>query len=93
MVGAIKGCTGKEPILVGKPSPLLIDYITEKHRIDRSRICMVGDRLDTDIVFGLNNGLQTVLTLSGVTTEQQVLSAYNKVVPDYYIPSIANLLK
>merc|ERR1712066_1160643 len=53
MVGAVKGCTGREPILVGKPSPLMIDYIVEKYNItDRMRICMVGDRLDTDIVFG-----------------------------------------
>ena len=93
MVGAIRGCTGREPILVGKPSPLLIDYILEKHKIERSRICMVGDRLDTDIVFGRDNGLQTVLTLSGVTTKEQVLSTENEIIPDFYIPSIADLLK
>lgn len=93
MVGAIRGCTGRKPILVGKPSPLLIDYITGKHKIDRSRICMVGDRLDTDIVFGRDNGLQTVLTLSGVTTEDQVLSAENEIIPDFFVASIADLLQ
>ena len=31
MAGAIKGCTGREPTLVGKPSPLMIDYIVEKY--------------------------------------------------------------
>merc|ERR1711920_1193207 len=47
MAGAIKGCTGKEPTLVGKPSSLMIDYMVDKYGIERDRICMVGDRLDT----------------------------------------------
>jgi 4-nitrophenyl phosphatase/phosphoglycolate phosphatase len=88
MVGAIKGCTGREPILVGKPSSLLIDLIVSKYGKDRSRICMVGDRLDTDIVFGASNGLHTVLTLSGVTTEKALFSADNEIIPDYYVNSI-----
>lgn len=33
MVGAIKGCTGKEPIVVGKPSALMIDYIVDKYKV------------------------------------------------------------
>ena len=90
MVGAIKGCTGQEPIVVGKPSPLMVDYIVDKYKIERSRICMVGDRLDTDIVFGTDNGLQTVLTLSGVTTETKLLSEGNKIRPEYYVDSIAD---
>jgi len=52
MVGAIKGCTGKEPTLVGKPSPLMVDYLEFKYGFDRKRVCMVGDRLDTDVLFG-----------------------------------------
>lgn len=35
MVGAIKGCTGQEPTIVGKPSPLMIDYIVEKYNVER----------------------------------------------------------
>ena len=93
MVGAIKGCTGKEPILVGKPSPLMIDYIVDKYKCDRPKICMVGDRLDTDIVFGLDNGLQTVLTLSGVTTKDKLMSDGNEIRPEYYVDSIADFFK
>ncbi|EKX41131.1 hypothetical protein GUITHDRAFT_158244 [Guillardia theta CCMP2712] len=90
MAGAIKGCTGKEPTVVGKPSPLMIDYIADKYKIDRSRICMVGDRLDTDIVFGNSNGCVSCLTLSGVTTEEKYLSANNKIKANYYVDSIAD---
>mmetsp|Transcript_33378 Transcript_33378/g.87899 ORF Transcript_33378/g.87899 Transcript_33378/m.87899 type:complete len:354 (+) Transcript_33378:20-1081(+) len=89
MTGAIKGCTGREPTLVGKPSPLMIDYIVDKYGCERERICMVGDRLDTDILFGQNNGLISCLTLSGVTTEQKLLSDENEIKPDYYCDSIA----
>ena len=92
MVGAIKGCTGQEPTLVGKPSPLMIDYMEKKFGLDRSRICMVGDRLDTDILFGNDNGLKSCLTLSGVTTEEKLLSPENKVIPDFYVDSIADYL-
>ena len=88
MVGAIKGCTGKEPTLVGKPSALMIDYMVEKFGIERSRICMVGDRLDTDVLFGLNNGLQSCLVLSGVTTEEKLCSPENEIIPDVYCNDI-----
>lgn len=92
MVGAIKGCTGQEPTLVGKPSPLMIDYIVSKYNIERSEICMVGDRLDTDILFGKDNGLSSVLTLTGVTTEEKLHSPENSIKPDYYVSSIADML-
>jgi phosphoglycolate/pyridoxal phosphate phosphatase family enzyme len=88
MVGAIKGCTGQEPTVVGKPSPLMIDYLEDKLKLDRSRICMVGDRLDTDILFGTNNGLQSLLVLSGVCSEEKLLSEDNQITPDYYADTI-----
>jgi len=53
---------------------------------------MVGDRLDTDILFGNDNGLKSCLTLSGVTSEEKLLSPENKVIPDYYVDSIADYL-
>lgn len=90
MVGAIKGCTGQEPTVVGKPSPLMIDYLANKLGLDKGRICMVGDRLDTDVLFGTDNGLQSLLVLSGVTTEEKLLSQENTITPDYYADSIVD---
>jgi HAD-hyrolase-like len=49
---------------------------------------MVGDRLDTDVLFGTDNGLMSVLVLSGVTSEQKLLSHGNPITPDYYCDSI-----
>jgi len=92
MVGAIKGCTGQEPTLVGKPSSLMIDYIVNKYGISRSEICMVGDRLDPDILFGKDNGLSSVLTLTGVTTQEKLFDPTNTIHPDFYVDSIADFL-
>jgi phosphoglycolate/pyridoxal phosphate phosphatase family enzyme len=93
IVGAIKGCTHREPVLVGKPSPLLIDYIVQKYSLRKERMVMVGDRLDTDILFGEKNGLKTILTLSGVTSKEKVFHSENKILPDYYVNSIAEFFR
>ncbi len=49
---------------------------------------MVGDRLDTDVLFGSDNGLKTVLVLSGVTSEEKLLSPANSITPDFYANTI-----
>ena len=74
--------------MVGKPSGLMVDYIADKSGVPRDRICMVGDRLDTDVLIGLTNGLRSVLTLSGVTSEAQLLDPANAIRPDFYVDSI-----
>jgi 4-nitrophenyl phosphatase/phosphoglycolate phosphatase len=66
----------------------MIDYLCDKLGLERSRICMVGDRLDTDIVFGADNGLQSLLVLSGVTSEMKLLSLENRIKPDFYANTI-----
>ncbi|RYG69206.1 hypothetical protein EON64_03305 [archaeon] len=90
IVGAIRGCTGRDPVVVGKPSSLLLDYIARTLGVDKGRMCMVGDRLDTDVLFGQRSGLRTVLTLSGVTRECILLSDANTILPDHYVNSIAD---
>lgn len=65
MVGAIAGSSKREPITVGKPAEFMLDNIAKTFNLQRQQICMVGDRLDTDILFGKNGGLTTCLVLSG----------------------------
>lgn len=92
IVGAIRGCTGRKPILVGKPAGLMIDYLMGKYQLQRHRVCMVGDRLDTDVLFGRDHGLRTVLTLSGVTTKEVLHDSNNTIHPQYIINSVADFL-
>ncbi len=91
MVGALKGSCQREPIVVGKPAAFMLDYISKKFNVRPNQMCMVGDRLDTDILFGKDGGLRTLLVLSGVTTEETLLSEKNTIAPDYYTACLGDL--
>ncbi|RKP24001.1 HAD-like domain-containing protein [Syncephalis pseudoplumigaleata] len=91
MVAAIKGCTGREPRVLGKPHQTMLDCIVAKYDLDRTRTCMVGDRLNTDIQFGVQGGMSTLLVLTGVTSEQELHDARHNITPEYYADSLATL--
>ncbi len=55
--------------MVGKPAEFMLANIAAKFGLRRDQICMVGDRLDTDILFGQHGGLTTMLVLSGAALE------------------------
>ncbi|XP_057961754.1 phosphoglycolate phosphatase 1A, chloroplastic-like isoform X1 [Malania oleifera] len=92
MVGAICGSTQRDPLVVGKPSTFMMDYLADKFNILKSQICMVGDRLDTDILFGQNGGCKTLLVLSGVTTLSMLQNPKNTIQPDFYTSKISDFL-
>jgi len=85
--------TGKSPLVMGKPEPLMLDILVQKYSLNRSRSCMVGDRLNTDISFGLNGGLTTLLVLTGISTLDELNSPSNSIHPHYYSPSIKSLIQ
>ncbi|GAQ80772.1 2-phosphoglycolate phosphatase [Klebsormidium nitens] len=84
LVRAIQLATGREPLVMGKPEPFLLDAIAEEHGIAKNRTLMVGDRLDTDIEFGFNYGIRTLLVYTGVTTPELLHEHRTKkqIVPD-----------
>ncbi|KAF4356777.1 hypothetical protein G4B88_022026 [Cannabis sativa] len=92
MVGALGGSTQREPLVVGKPSTFMMDYLANEFGIQKSQICMVGDRLDTDILFGQNGGCKTLLVLSGVTSLSMLQSPNNSIQPDFYTNKISDFL-
>ncbi|KAL0904687.1 hypothetical protein M5K25_026821 [Dendrobium thyrsiflorum] len=92
MVAAVRGSVQKEPVVVGKPSTFLMDFLLERYQIDTSKMCMVGDRLDTDILFGKNAGCKTLLVLSGVTTLSELKDSSNKIYPDYYTSNVSDIV-
>jgi NagD protein len=72
LVSPIEMTTGKSAYFVGKPNPLMMRHALKKldcHRIDAA---IIGDRMDTDIVAGIESELDTVLVLSGVSSEETV---------------------
>ena len=66
IVKALETSVGKAPIVTGKPNQVLMECITRESHLDKSRTCMVGDRLNTDIQFGKDAGLSTLLVLTGI---------------------------
>ncbi len=66
----ISRATGREPYFIGKPNPLMIRSALRELNAHSEMTAMVGDRMDTDVVAGLEAGLHTVLVLSGVSTSE-----------------------
>jgi len=67
----ISRATGVEPYYVGKPNPLMMRSALNALDAHSESTAMVGDRMDTDVVSGLEAGLRTILVLTGVTTAEE----------------------
>jgi NagD protein len=68
----ISAATGVKPYFVGKPNPLMMRTALRTLNAHSEDSVMIGDRMDTDIVAGIESGLRTILVLTGVTTREQV---------------------
>ena len=64
----IENATGKKPVVIGKPSPLMPQLAMERLGIPKEQTCVVGDRIYTDVKSGLNAGITGILVMSGETT-------------------------
>jgi NagD protein len=86
----ISRATGKEPYFVGKPNPLMMRTALNTLEAHSEQTAMIGDRMDTDIVSGLEAGLETILVLTGVTTREEAeLFPYR---PSRIVESVAELI-
>ena len=73
MIAFVKASTGREPdLIVGKPNSLFVQQAAERTGIPVSAMCMIGDRLYTDIALGATAGIPTILVLSGETRADEV---------------------
>ena len=71
-VAPIEATTGKKAYYVGKPNPLMMRTGLKILDVHSSDAVMIGDRMDTDIIAGIETGLDTVLVMSGVSTRDTV---------------------
>jgi NagD protein len=67
----ISKATGRDPYFVGKPNPLMMRTALNSLDAHSEETAMIGDRMDTDIVAGIEAGLETILVLTGVTTQAE----------------------
>ncbi|MCM1253982.1 MAG: HAD-IIA family hydrolase [Clostridium sp.] len=76
--------------IIGKPNSDIVDYLTQRVQIKREQIAMVGDRLYTDIAAGVNNGLKSILVLSGEATLEE--AAASDITPHLIFHSVRDMI-
>lgn len=86
----ITRATGQEPYYVGKPNPLMMRSALRKIGAHSENTLMIGDRMDTDIVAGLEAGLRTILVLTGISTEKTMETFPYR--PTMVVNSVADLV-
>src|ERR1700761_2499620 len=86
----ISKATGKEPYVVGKPNPMMFRSAMNKIGAHSENTGMIGDRMDTDIVAGIEAGLHTVLVLTGISDRAEIERYPFR--PDEVLDSVADLL-
>ena len=91
MMAAVEAVTGKSvEVVVGKPSPIILEVALTTLGVAAADCVIVGDRIETDIVMGKRLGLATVLVLSGITRPGDPRIAELR--PDLVVDSIAALV-
>jgi NagD protein len=79
-----------EPYYVGKPNPLMMRSALNAIDAHSETTAMIGDRMDTDVISGLEAGLQTILVLTGLTTRAEAERFPYR--PSRVVDSIADLV-
>jgi arabinose operon protein AraL len=90
MIAAIEAVTEKKvEVIVGKPSPIMIQTVLDVMGLKPEDCILIGDRLETDIKMGRDSGIATGIVLTGVTDEKTLKES--SIHPDFIFQSIANV--
>ncbi|XP_020298724.1 glycerol-3-phosphate phosphatase isoform X2 [Pseudomyrmex gracilis] len=99
LVRCIESCSERKAVVMGKPDEYMAKMLMNQSNIDPKRTLMIGDRCNTDILFGSRWGFTTLLVLTGVTSQsdleklkQSDRQEERDLIPDYYINSLGDLL-
>ncbi len=91
LIAPIELATGKNAYFIGKPNPLIMRHALKKLECHRADAVIIGDRMDTDIVAGIESELDTVLVLSGVTSTETIKKFPYR--PMYVLNGIGDVVK
>lgn len=89
MVAALKAASGKDPIVIGKPNKPIMDVLLNEYGLKSEECVMIGDRLETDILAGINAGMRTVLVLTGASGIKDI--ELSGIQPDTILDSLVDL--
>jgi len=87
----ISAATGVQPYYIGKPNPLMIRSALRQIGAHSESTVMIGDRMDTDIVAGIEAGLETILVLTGITETEDQAHRFSYL-PSRIVASVADLI-
>ncbi|RBP63088.1 NagD protein [Brevibacterium sanguinis] len=87
----ITKATGREPYVVGKPNPMMFRSALNRIGAHSSSTAMIGDRMDTDIIAGMEAGMHTILVLTGISSAEDVAGFPFR--PDEVISGVHELLE
>ena len=91
MAALIEASTGKTPLVIGKPNKEVVESIASKYNLNKEDMAMVGDRLYTDIMMGINAGITSVLVYSGETKEEDYKNS--EIRADYVFNSVKDMIQ
>ncbi|MFM1950728.1 MAG: hypothetical protein RL418_415, partial [Actinomycetota bacterium] len=86
----ITAATGKDPYIVGKPNPMMFRSAMNKINVHSEDTAMIGDRMDTDIVAGIEAGLHTILVRTGISDDAEIAKYPFR--PTEILNSVADLI-
>ena len=91
LIAPIEIATGKKAYFVGKPNPLMMRSALKKLQCQREETVIIGDRMDTDIIAGIESEIDTCLVLSGITTLAEIDQfAYR---PHFVLKGVEDIIK
>ena len=91
LIAPIEIATGKKAYFVGKPNPLMLRHGLRMLDCHSADIAFIGDRMDTDIIAGIESNVDTILVLSGVTSREDIDSFPYR--PKYVLNGVGDIVK
>jgi Predicted sugar phosphatases of the HAD superfamily len=90
LVAPIEMATGKRAYFIGKPNPLIMRHALKRLGCKSEETVIVGDRMDTDIIAGIESEIDTILVLSGVTNKENISEF--PFVPHYILDGVGDIV-
>ena len=91
LIAPIEMSTGRQAYFIGKPNPLIMRHALQLLGCQREETIIIGDRMDTDIIAGIESGIDTALVLSGITRESDLQRYAYK--PHYILKDVSEISK
>ena len=91
LIAPIEIATGKKAYFIGKPNPLMLRHAMKSIGCHSEEVAIIGDRMDTDIIAGIESYIDTILVLSGVTAREDINNFPYR--PKYVLNGVGDIVR